>query len=191
MSTTTQAKSTATSARGTANKAAGTARSAKNDVTTSANKATRTARRETKGAARGVTHHSKRVAAAAQTEAAAVARQPLRPLLFAVGVVDRTTAGVRALPGTVLQTPGLVRQRIVGAAATAGDVAERVQRGYSEVAEDGAELVKSIRGQESTQRAVRLAERAQSRGARAFQDTEKAIEVVAEAAQEAVAKIGD
>lgn len=134
--------------------------------------------------------HGKRVAAAAQAEVQAVASQPQRPLLFALGVVDRTAAGVKALPQVLLGAPGQVRSRVVGVAATAGDLAEKAQQTYTEITKDGDGLLRSIRGQESTQRAVRLAERAQKRGEAALKDTEKALEAGTEAATEALGKIG-
>jgi hypothetical protein len=90
----------------------------------------------------------------------------------------------------VVNVPVRTRSRIVDVFATAGDLAERAQRGYTEVAVDGEKLVRAVRRQESTQAAVKYAERAQTRGTRAVNDTEKAVEAGAEAAAEAVKKLG-
>lgn len=189
--TTTQARKTKSSGVATARSASKTASSAASSATSSA---TVKARRETQRAERGVTVHSRRVIGAAQAELSAVASQPTRPLLFSLGVVDRATAGVRALPGTlgstVLTAPARTRARIVDVFAGAGDLAERAQRRYTEVAADGEKLVRSVRRQESTQQAVKYAERAQDRAARSVQDVEKALEAGTDAAAEAVSKLG-
>ncbi len=185
--TTTQAKKTAADAKATATSAT---RSAKATTT----KAARTTRRETRRTEDGVTKHSRRVLSAAQAEVSAVASQPTRPLFFTLGVLDRATAGVKALPGaltsSVTSSPARTRNRIVGVFSTAGDLAERAQRGYTEVAKDGESLVRSIRRQESTQQAVKYAERAQTRVKSSVQDAEKAFEAGTEAAVEAVSKLG-
>jgi hypothetical protein len=183
MSTTTQARTTKSNAKATARSASKTATSA-----------SATARRETRRTERGVTAHTRRVLGAAQAELSAVASQPTRPLLFTLGVVDRATAGVRALPGTVggsvVTAPSRTRERLVDVFATAGDLAERAQRGYTEVTKDGEKLVRSVRRQESTQQAVKYVDRAQTRAARSVQDAEKALEAGSEAAAEAVSKLG-
>ena len=185
--TTTKAKSTKTNAKATARSASSTAKSA-------GSKASTTTRREARRTEQGVTTHTRRVIGAAQAEVSAVASQPTRPLLFTLGVVDRATAGVRSLPSTlgstVVTAPSRTRGRIVDVFASAGDLAERAQRGYTEVAKDGEKLVRSVRRQESTQKAVKYADRAQTRAARSVQDAEKAIEAGTEAATEAVSKLG-
>lgn len=191
MSTATQARNTKSNAKATATSASKTAKSA-------GRKASTTTRRETRravtGSGSGVTTHTRRVVGAVQAEVNAVASQPTRPLLFSLGVVDRATAGVRALPSTLTSTvtgaPARTRGRIVDVFATAGDLAERAQRGYTEVAKDGEKLVRSVRRQESTQKAVKLADRAQTRATRSVQDAEKAFEAGTEAAAEAVTKLG-
>ncbi len=201
MSTSTQAratkadaKSTTRNASATAKSAASTAKSASTTARTATRKASTTARRDTNKAERGVTIHTRRVIEAAQAEVSAVAAKPTRPLFFALGVVDRTTAGVRAVPSTltnrVVSTPQRYRDGIVSLFATAGDLAERAQRGYTEVTRDGEKLVRAIRRQESTQAAVKYAERAQDRASRSISDAEKAVEAGAEAATEAVSKLG-
>jgi hypothetical protein len=198
MTTATQARATKSNAKATARSASATARTGAKQATTTAKKATgkatTTARREANKAERGLSTHTRRVVGAAQAEISAVAAQPTRPLYFALGVADRTVAGVRDLPGTmstvVLGAPARTRARIVDAFATAGDVAERAQRGYTEVAQDGQKLVKAVRRQESTQEAVKYAERAGTRTRRAVSDVEKAVESGAEAATEAVSKLG-
>lgn len=187
MSTTTQAKNTKSNAKATTRSATRTAKSATST-------ATRATRRETRRTEQGVTTHTRRVIGAAQAEVSAVASQPTRPLFFTLGVVDRATAGVRALPGTVgsavVTAPARTRSRIVDVFSTAGDLAERAQRGYTEVAKDGEKLVRAVRRQESTQKAVKYADRAQTRAARSVQDAEKALEAGTEAAAEAVGKLG-
>jgi len=199
MTTATKARDTKSNAKATARSASATARTGAKQATNTAKKATDTAttkaRREAKAAERGLSTHTRRVVGAAQAEISAVAAQPTRPLYFALGVADRTVAGVRELPGTmsnaVLGAPARTRARLVDAFATAGDVAERAQRGYTEVAQDGQKLVKAVRRQESTQEAVKYAERAGTRTRRAVLDAEKAVEAGAEAATEAVSKLGD
>lgn len=186
--------STATQARTTTSNAKATATSAKKTATTAGRKASTTTKRETRRVEKGVTTHTRRVVGAFRAEANAVASQPTRPLLFTLGVVDRATAGVRALPSTltstVVSTPARTRGRIVDVFATAGDLAERAQRGYTEVAKDGEKLVRAVRRQDSTQRAVKLADRAQTRATRSVKDVEKAIEAGTEAAVQAVSKLG-
>lgn len=188
------AKTTARNASSTARSASSTARSASATARKNTAKATSTTRREAKRTEDGVVKHSRRVLEAAQAEVSAVASQPTRPLYFALGVVDRATAGVRAVPGaltsTVVSVPSRTRGRIVEVFATAGDLAEKAQRGYTEVAKDGQGLVRSVRRQESTQRAVNYAERAQVRASRSLTDAEKAVEAGTEAAAEAVSKLG-
>ncbi len=195
MTTATQARATKSNAKATARSASATARSGADKATSTAKKATTKARREAKATERGLSTHTRRVVGAAQAEISAVAAQPTRPLYFALGVADRTVAGVRELPSTmstvVLGAPARTRARIVDVFATAGDVAERAQRGYTEVAQDGQKLVKAVRRQESTQEAVKYAERAGTRTRRAVLDAEKAVEAGAEAATEAVSKLGD
>ena len=187
MSTTTQAKNTQANAKATKTSATKTAKAA-------TNKASRTTRRETRRTEQGVSKHTRRVLGAAQAEVSAVASQPTRPLLFTLGVVDRATAGVRALPSTfgstVVTAPARTRDRIVDVFATAGDLAEKAQRSYTEVARDGEKLVRAVRRQESTQKAVKYADRAQTRATRSVQDAEKAFEAGTEAAAEAVSKLG-
>lgn len=178
--TTTQAKKTATDAKATAKSASNTAQ----------NKARRT-RTQARKASEGVSTHSKRVVTAAQTEVKAVASEPTRPLKFAVGVLDRTVGNVKTLPSSLFTSPTKAREAVVDLAASAGDFAEKAQRGYTEIAKDGESLIRRIRRQESTQQAIKLAERAQTRGERAFKDTEKAVEAGTEAVQDAFAKIGN
>lgn len=179
MSTATQARTTKSNAKATATSATKTATSA-----------ARTAKRQTKRTGDGVTTHTRRVVGAFQAEVNAVASQPTRPLFFTLGVVDRATAGVKALPSTLVSTPSRTRGRIVSVFSTAGDLAERAQRGYTEVAKDGEKLVAAVRRQDSTQRAVQLADRAQTRATSSVKDVEKAIEAGTEAAVEAVGKLG-
>lgn len=189
MSTTTatKARTTKSNAKATSRSASATAKSAKNTATT-------TTRRETRETEQGVTRHTRRVLGAAQAEVNAVASQPTRPLFFALGVVDRATAGVRtaptALTSNLVSAPARTRGRIVEVFSTAGDLAERAQRGYTEVAKDGEKLVRSIRRQESTQKAAKYADRAQTRAVRSVQDAEKAVEAGTEAAAQAVSKLG-
>jgi len=194
MSTATQARTTKSNAKSTANEASKTASSATKTAKTATRKASTTARREARRTEQGVTTHARRVVSAAQAELSAVASKPTRPLFFALGVVDRTTAGVRAVPSTitnrVVSTPQRYREGIVSLFATAGDLAERAQRGYTDVTGDGEKLVRSIRRQESTQAAVKYADRAQTRASRSISDVEKAVEAGAEAATEAVSKLG-
>lgn len=195
--TTTQASTTKTDAKTTARDASKTAKSAKNTAKNASTKA----RRETRKTEAGVSKHTRRVIEAAQAEVSAVASQPTRPLFFTLGVVDRATAGVRALPSTVGNTvstvgstvstaPARTRGGIVNVFSTAGDLAERAQRGYTEVAKDGEKLVRAVRRQDSTQQAVKYADRAQTRATRSVQDVEKAIEAGTEAVSEAVNKLG-
>lgn len=186
MTTATQAKKTKANAKATARDASATARTAKK----TARSATARTRTEARRTEQGVLRHSRRVAEAAQAEVAAVASQPTRPAYFALGLVDRSVAGVKQLPSTLVSTPGALRQRVVGVAATFGDLAERAQSGYTEVAKDGEALVRAIARQDSTQRAQRLAERARRRGQGAVRDTEKAVGFGTEAATEALAKLG-
>jgi hypothetical protein len=184
--------------QGTARSASTTARSAKNTAkrTTkrTASNASTTTRREARKAEQGVVRHGRRVVEAAQAEVSAVASQPTRPLFFTLGVVDRAASSVKALPGTltstVISAPVRTRGRIVNVFATAGDLAEKAQRGYTEVAKDGEKFVRAVRRQESTQKAVRYADRAQTRTSRAVSDAEKAVEFGTEAAGQAVAKLG-
>ena len=183
MSTATQARKTKTNAKATARSASKTAKSA-------GRKATTTTRRETRRTEKGVTTHTRRVVGAFQAEVSAVASQPTRPLFFTLGVVDRATAGVRALPSTLVSTPARTRDRVVSVVATAGDLAERAQRGYTEVAKDGEKLVAAVSRQDSTQRAVTMADRAQTRAASSVKAAEQAIEAGTEAAVEAVGKLG-
>ena len=185
--TTNKARATKTNAKATTRSASATAKSA-------GKQAKATTRREVRKTDQGVVRHSRRVLGAAQAEVSAVASQPTRPLLFALGVVDRATAGVRAVPSTlsstVLEAPTRTRSRIVDVFSTAGDLAEKAQRGYTEVAKDGEKLVRAVRRQESTQQAVKFADRAQTRASRSVQDAEKAVEAGTEAAAQALGKLG-
>ena len=194
MSTATQARTTKANVKATADSASSTAKSASSTARTATRKASATTRTEARRTEQGVIKHTRRVVSAAQAELSAVASKPTRPLFFALGVVDRTTAGVRAVPSTistrVLTTPQRYRDGIVSLFATAGDLAERAQHGYTEVTRDGEKLVRAIRRQESTQTAVKYAERAQDRASRSLGDAEKAVEAGAEAAVEAVNKLG-
>lgn len=184
MSTTkTQADKTATNAKATA-------RSASDTAHTATRNASATTRRQARATEQGVVKHTRRVTGAAQREVQAVLAQPYRPALFALGVVDRFAGGVRALPQALASTPTRARAGVVGVAATAGDLAEQAQRGYTEVAKDGERLVRAIRRQESTQRAVTFAERAQSRTEKAVSDAGKAVEAGAEATQDALRQLG-
>jgi hypothetical protein len=188
------ARTTKANAKSTARSASSTARSAKSTTKAATRRATTTTRRQARQAEQGVLRHGRRVVGAAQAEVSAVASQPTRPLLFTLGVVDRAAAGVKALPGTVTSTvisaPVRTRSRIVDVFATAGDLAERAQRGYTEVAKDGEKFVRAVRRQESTQAAKKFADRAQTRATRSVQDAEKAVEAGAEAAGQAVSKLG-
>ena len=192
MSTATQA--TKANAKTTARNASSNAKSATSSARTAARKVSATTRTEARRTEQGVSKHTRRVVSAAQAELSAVASKPTRPLFFALGVVDRTTAGVRAVPsmiGTrVASTPQRYRDGIVSLFATAGDLAESAQRGYTDVTRDGEKLVRAIRRQESTQAAVKYAERAQDRASRSISDAEKAVEAGAHAATEAVSKLG-
>jgi hypothetical protein len=188
------AKATTGNAKATARSASATARSAKNTAADTAKRTTSTTRRQARATEQGVVTHSRRVVSAAQAELEAVASQPTRPLFFTLGVVDRAAAGVRALPGTltssVVAVPERTRGRIVEVFASAGDLAERAQRGYTEVAKDGEKLVRAVRRQDSTQAAVKYADRAQTRASRAVSDAEKAVDAGTDAAAEAVKKLG-
>ncbi len=184
------AKTTAGTAKATARSASSTARSATNQAKRSTTKATNTTRRQARKTEQGVVKHSRRVVGAAQAEVSAVASQPTRPLFFTLGVVDRATAGVRALPSTVVSAPTRTRGRIVDVFATAGDLAENAQRGYTDIAKDGEKFVRAVRRQDSTQATVKYADRAQTRASRSVQDAEKALEAGTEAAVEAVNKLG-
>lgn len=177
---------TTTHAKKTASEATKTAKSAKNGTVRS----TRNAADANERTARRVQRQTRRVTATVQAEAKAVASTPHRPLLFALGVVDRTVAAVKSTPGAVLGAPARARDGLVSFSSSYADLVVGVQRSYDEVADDGAQLVKAIRRQESTERAVRFAERAQRRGSLALQDTEKAVEQGAHAVTEAAAKIG-
>ena len=193
MTTATQATKTKANAKATARDASATARSAKNTATSAARTSTATPSREARRTEQGLGRHSRRVAGAAQAEVAAVAQQPTRPAYFALGLLDRTVATAKELPSTVTGTltgaPAALRTRVVSAAATVGDLAERAQTGYTEVAKDGESLVRAIARQDSTQRAQRLAERARRRGQFAVRDTEKAVEAGTEAATQALGKL--
>ena len=186
MSTATQARKTSQDARTTARAAKTTAK----DAGRTARTASRPARREARRTEQGVVRHSRRVIGAAQAEVAAVARTPYRPALFALGLLDRTVAGVKELPSSLVSAPTRTRDRVVSVFATAGDLAERAQQGYTEVAKDGEALVRSVRRLDSTQRAERYAERARKRGQGAVRDAEKAVEAAGEAAGEALSKLG-
>ena len=181
MSTATKTRATRTKADATA-----TAKSASNDV----KRTSRSARAATDRTSREVLSQGRRVTSAAQAEVAAVAKQPTRPLMFALGLVDRSIATAKTVPAAVKGAPGAVRGRVVGTVTTVGDLAERAQRGYTEVAKDGESLVAAVRRQDSTQRAQRLAERAARRGRSAVRDTELAVEAAGDAVTEAVSKLG-
>lgn len=188
------ARTTKSNAKTTARSASTTARSAKNTTKRTATNASTKTRREVRKTEQGVVRHGRRVVEAAQAEVSAVASQPTRPLFFTLGVVDRAASSVKALPGTltnsVVSAPVRTRGRIVNVFATAGDLAEKAQRGYTEVAKDGEKFVRAVRRQESTQKAVKYADRAQTRTSRAVQDAEKAVEFGTEAAGQAVSKLG-
>lgn len=184
--TSTNAKATASNAKSTARSAKSTARNAK----TTASTATRRPRREARSTEQGIRKHTARVAAAAQAEVNAVAKTPYRPALFALGMLDRTVAGVKELPNVVVETPTRTRERVVTLFATAGDLAEKAQQGYTEVAKDGQALVRSVRRLDSTQRTERYAERAARRGKNAVKDAERAVEAGSEAAGQALSKLG-
>ena len=194
MTTATQATKTKANAKATARDASATARSAKNTARSATRTTTAKPRREARRTEQGLVKHGRRVAGAAQAEVTAVAKQPTRPAYFALGLLDRTVAGAKELPGTVTSTlvsaPTALRTRIVDVAATFGDLAERAQTGYTEVAKDGESLVRAIARQDSTQRAQRMAERARRRGKGAVRDTEKAVEAGTEAATQALGKLG-
>lgn len=201
MSTSTQtgttkakANTTKANAKSTTRSAAATARSASATTRRTTTKASKTTRREARKTERGVRAHSRRVVGAAQAEVSAVAAQPTRPLFFALGVVDRTAAGVRTVPSTltsaVTEAPARTRARVVDVFATAGDLAERAQQSYTDLATGGEKLVRSVRRQDSTKRAVHLADRAQDRASRAIGDAEKAVDAGTDAAVEAVSKLG-
>lgn len=181
--TTASSKGQATKTR---NNAKATARSAANTV----RNVRGTAQARTKAVNGELSKHGKRVAGAAQAEVSAVASQPTRPLYFALGVADRTLATVREIPQRVLGTPAAARQRLVATVATAGDIAQKAQSEFTEVAKDGESLVASVRRQDSTQRAIRLVQRADRRGRSAVKDTEKAVAATVEAAADAASKLG-
>jgi hypothetical protein len=186
MATATTGRKTSTNAKATASNAKTTARSAQ----TTARTATRRPRREARRTELGIRKHTARVAAAAQAEVTAVAKTPYRPALFALGVLDRTVANVKELPSVVIETPTRTRERVVTLFATAGDLAEKAQQGYTEITKDGQALVRSVRRLDSAQRAERYAERAASRGKNAVKDAEKAVEAGTEAAGQALSKLG-
>jgi hypothetical protein len=186
MATATTNRTTSTNAKATASSAKNTASNAK----TTARTASRPARREARRTEQGVAKHSRRVVAAAQAEVTAVAKTPYRPALFTLGLVDRTVAGVKELPTRLTDAPTRTRERVISVFATAGDLAERAQQGYTEIAKDGEAFVRSVRRQESTKRAERFADRARSRGRNAVRDAEKAVEAGTEAAAQAVSKLG-
>ncbi len=190
MTTATKARATKANAKRTTSSATSTARSAARDAKRTTRSTTRPARREARRTEQGVVRHTHRVVSAAQAEVTAVAKTPYRPALFALGLVDRAVAGVKEVPSIVLEAPTRTRQRVVSVFATAGDLAEKAQQEYTEVAQDGSALVRAIARQDSTQRAQRMAERARKRGQGAVRDTEKAVEAGTEAAGEALAKLG-
>jgi hypothetical protein len=188
------AKTTAGTAKATARSASSTARSATNQAKRSTTKATNTTRRQARKTEQGVVKHSRRVVGAAQAEVSAVASQPTRPLFFTLGVVDRAVAGAKALPGTLTSTvfnvPVRTRSAIVDVFATAGDLAENAQRGYTDIAKDGEKFVRAVRRQDSTQATVKYADRAQTRAGNAVKDVEKAVDSGAEAVVDAAGKLG-
>lgn len=188
------AKTTAGTAKATARSASSTARSATNQAKRSTTKATNTTRRQARKTEQGVVKHTRRVVCAAQAEVSAVASQPTRPLFFTLGVVDRAVAGAKAFPGTLTSTvvnvPVRTRSAIVDAFATAGDLAENAQRGYTDIAKDGEKFARAVRRQDSTQAAVKYADRAQTRAGNAVKDVEKAVDSGAEAAVDAAGKLG-
>lgn len=181
---------TKTNAHKTKTNAQATARSASATAHSASGKASSTTRRQARATEKGLVKHARRVTGAAQREVQAVLAQPTRPAFFALGVVDRVAGGVRALPQTLVSAPTRARAGVVDVAASAGDLAEQAQRGYTDIAKDGERLVRSIRRQESTQRAVTFAERAQGRTGKAVGDAEKAVEAGAEATQDAFSKLG-
>lgn len=183
MTTSSQAKSTAT-------EATKTAQAAKAKAQASATRATRATKAEATAGTRQVRSQGRRIAKAAQAEAGAVARTPHRPLLFALGVVDRGVAVAKGAPGVVLSTPARVRTGVVSITKSTADLFVDAQRAYDDVADDGSRLLRSIRRQESTERALHLAERARRRGQQAVRDTEKAVEAGVDAVQDAAAKLG-
>jgi hypothetical protein len=185
-STTANANRTKRDAKQTGRDAKATARSASRTTRNEARKVSR----ETRRTERRLATQGRRIVAAAQREVEAVAAQPTRPAFFALGLTDRGVGTARSLPKTVTGAPGRLRDRLVGLATTAGDLADSAQRGYTDIARDGEKLVRAVRRQESTQRAASFAERAQSRGEKALGDAEKAVEAGAEAAQDALAKLG-
>lgn len=188
--TSTTTKSNATRTKNDAEKTARDARNTARSATKDAKGAARQARAQGAATRKELLVQGRRVAGAAQAEVQAVAKQPTRPLMFALGVVDRTVEQVKELPAALRSAPFSLRDAVVDTAATAGDLAERAQRGYTDVAKDGESLVAAVRRQDSTQRALRLAERAQKRGSYALSDTEKAVEAVVDATAEAVSKLG-
>lgn len=172
-----QATRTRKNAKATARSAASTVRNAR-----------ATATKQSRAVTDDVSTQGKRVVGAYKAEVKAVAKQPTRPLYFALGVADRTVGAVKEIPSAL--TPSRTRQRVVATVKKAGDLAERAQRGYTEVAKDGEGLVASVRGQESTKEAVKLADRAGTRAKQAVKDVEKSAEAAVEAVQDAVTKIG-
>lgn len=188
VSPTTKAQTTKT--RNDVSKAKSDATAAARSASADAKRAASKAKNESEAIRAGVVKHSKRISDAAQAEVKAVSNQPTRPLLFALGVVDRTVESFKDFPSNLRTTPDVVKGRIIDTFSTAGDVAERLQKEYTEVTKDGQSLYASVRKQDSTQRAVRLAERARTRGRRAVKDTEQALEAAGDAATEAVQKIG-
>lgn len=172
-----QATRTRKNAKTTARSAASTVRNART-----------TAAKKGKAVTGDLSTQGKRVVDAYALEVKSVAKQPTRPLLFALGVADRTVGVVKELPSKL--TPSHARQRVVATVRSAGDLAERAQRGYTEVAKDGESLVSRVRKQESTQEAIRLAERAQTRAKQSVKDVEKSVESAVDAVQDAAGKLG-
>lgn len=178
-STKAQATRTRKNAQATARSAASTVRNARS-----------TAASRSKATTNQLNKETKRVTGAAKAEVEAVASQPTRPLYFALGVANRTVVAVKDLPSAL--SPARARQRVVARVKSVGDLAERAQQGYTEVAKDGEKLVAKVRRQESTQQAVKYAERAQANVERAGKNASKsadaAVEAVKDAAENVVGK---
>lgn len=164
--------------------AAATARSAASTVRSGHASATK----QTKQTKSDLRKQSKRVIGAYRDEVKAVRSQPTRPLYFALGVADRTVGAVKDIPSTL--TPSSARKRVVATVRSVGDLAERAQRGYTHVAEDGESLVSRVRHQDSTKRVTKRAEDAVTHAKQAAKDVEKSVEAAVDAVRDASSTVG-
>lgn len=161
----------------------------------------RTTRTQARATATGVRANAQRVTGAAQAEVRAIANQPVRPLYFALGVADELAAQLKELPGAISTLPTTLsslptaiptraREVVIDLTTKAGDLSERAQQRYTEVAVRGRKLTTSVKNQESTQRARGLAASAQRRSDGAITTGRKAAEAGIQAVKDAAAKIG-